>query len=1086
MRLERISISRPGSDFHVELSDFRPGFNIVYGTNGAGKSTTWNFLRDSLFQENERRPTFDTAQGDLELAGPEGRAQVSWKPGQTVEEGLTTDAATHDGERALTQAVRRFRDPLARTLFFSCMRDQADLQRMLEAARRDGIELDSKSMETKSGKWTLKNQLCPQDRSHEIRDEEARIERLQRELNALESEHEASSRSRLAEIERAELELRQAKSVIESCSEELLRIQGELKAAELAEQQLREENCHRTSARLGQLIDAMSEHEENYQRLQRAEEVRKDLEEEAARLKAAHLPGLPNQLLQAETQLLDSLHRDVSQILGGSTPCPQCGQHHLQPCDTHWQNLRNTVQQHTAQLSEWSQSHCLSHCQCDVNSLRNDNQRSLEGLDLWIAQLEERRSALAGLWKTQPETDGCPQTTIRLCGCSKHEEARQRLMVFANRFLDEAAQREIANWIEDSATGLIDAERFEELKLRQKELLKLKVIAEQDYNRLFEILKGLQAADLQEEFERRRSELLQKIQHHQLQLEKLRQEIQALRNVDEVVTRLRLLETRGMLSSVLTQTSIHLCRHSHAKWRCVRINSDSRKLEALSSDAIWHPWDNLSCGNQQFISTMLRLVIAREYRQQGFGFALMLDDVLADHDYEQQQSAIRILRQYAEDGQQIVYLTCHQHVANACVAEGAHLQQIVKPGAAPFVPERPAAVLDRPISEFRKVTPPPVKQERPVPVSPPKPVVTPDPVRAISITEFGLEPTSAVATLPQVGRKRAVRLAGLNVRTIDNLLHVRSGVDQFCKKAGITPTRLRRWQSTARLLCCVPGLKASEARLLALCEIRDAESLAAIEDTVLLDRLEKLRTSNRKSARAYKNHRYGITNVRVWKRAVMHRRKYPGTRNGVSNRSMRLRTAGSSTVVHRAARARATRPESVRFSQEQRTASAVIDRPQVSTVVEKVAAPAELRFYLSRESPVVDAPSIGPKTAKRLNRVGIKTVRDLLKADVKKIANRLNLKHITPTVLEEWQQQAKLVCCIPQLRGHDAQILVACGIYDPDVLAHQNASALFQSVQPFSESPRGQRILRSGKAPDLEEVQDWIGWARCSRKIEAA
>ncbi|MCG6154857.1 DUF4332 domain-containing protein [Rubinisphaera margarita] len=1080
MRLERISISRPGSDFHVELSDFRPGFNIVYGTNGAGKSTTWNFLRDSLFQDNERRPTFDTAQGQVELTTPDGRAHIRWKPGQTVEDGLTVQSATHEGERNVAQSVKRFRDPLARALFFSCMRDQADLQRMLEAARRDGIELESKSMETKSGKWTLKNQLCPQDRSHEIREEEARIERLHRERNALESEHETRYGRRVTEIERAEQELRQAKSAIESCSEELLRIQGELKAAELAERQLREENCHRTSARLGQLVEAMSEHEENYQRLKRAQDVLKDLEEEATRIRAAHLPGLPNHLVEAETQLLDSLQRDVSQLLERATPCAQCGQHHLQPCDAHWQTLRNTVQQHTAQLSEWSQSHCASHCQCDVNSLKTSNENSREGLTLWIDQLEERRSALAGLWKTQSETDGCPTTKIRLCGCSKHEEARQRLMVFANRFLDEAAQTEIAAWIEDAATGLIDAERFEALKLRQKELLKLKLIAEQDYNRLFEILKGLRTADLQSEFEQRRTALMQKIQDHQLQLDKLRQEVQALRTVDEVVARLRLLESRGMLSPVLTQTSIHLCRHSHSKWRCVRINSDSRKLEALSSDAIWHPWDNLSCGNQQFISTMLRLVIAREYRQQGFGFALTLDDVLADHDYEQQQSAIRILRQYAEDGQQIVYLTCHQHVANACVSEGAHLQQIVKPGAAPFVPESPATVLSRPISEFRKVVSTPSEPERS------KPVVTNDPIRAISITEFELEPTSAVAVLPQVGRKRAVRLAGLNVRTIDDLLHVRSGVDQFCKKAGITPTRLRRWQSTARLLCCVPGLKASEARLLALCEIRDAESLAAIEDTVLLDRLNKLRTSNRKSARAYKNHRYGITNVRVWKRAVMHRRKYPGAGTGSSSRPVRFRTAGSTPVVHRSARARGSRPESVRFPREQRNTAAVMDRPVVSSTTAAVAAPVELRFYLSRESAIVDAPSIGPKTAKRLNRVGIKTVRDFLKADLKKIASRLNLKHITPTVLEEWQQQAKLVCCIPQLRGHDAQILVACGIVDPDVLAHQNAEALFQSVQPFSESPRGQRILRSGKAPDLQEVQDWIGWARCSRKIEAA
>jgi hypothetical protein len=45
---------------------------------------------------------------------------------------------------------------------------------------------------------------------------------------------------------------------------------------------------------------------------------------------------------------------------------------------------------------------------------------------------------------------------------------------------------------------------------------------------------------------------------------------------------------------------------------------------------------------------------------------------------------------------------------------------------------------------------------------------------------------------------------------------------------------------------------------------------------------------------------------------------------------------------------------------------------------------------------------------------------------------------------------------------------------------------LFAIINPFSESPKGQRILRSGREPDLAEVTDWIRWAQEMRSLHAA
>jgi len=148
--------------------------------------------------------------------------------------------------------------------------------------------------------------------------------------------------------------------------------------------------------------------------------------------------------------------------------------------------------------------------------------------------------------------------------------------------------------------------------------------------------------------------------------------------------------------------------------------------------------------------------------------------------------------------------------------------------------------------------------------------------------------------------------------------------------------------------------------------------------------------------------------------------------------------------------------------------------------------PGELKFYLEPSSPVVDAPSIGPKTARRLSKIKVKTVADLLALDPAEASAKIGQRYITPEVITAWQDQARLVCQIPQIRGHDAALLVACGWNEPEAIANADPKEVFSIVKPFVESSEGQRIIRKGKKPDLAEVSDWIDWARHSRPLRAA
>ena len=161
--------------------------------------------------------------------------------------------------------------------------------------------------------------------------------------------------------------------------------------------------------------------------------------------------------------------------------------------------------------------------------------------------------------------------------------------------------------------------------------------------------------------------------------------------------------------------------------------------------------------------------------------------------------------------------------------------------------------------------------------------------------------------------------------------------------------------------------------------------------------------------------------------------------------------------------------------QSERTNSEIEPKEKKQTA--QAASPAT-RFYLRKEDPIVDAPSIGPKTASRFRKIGLHRVEDFLNAVPEEVASRLNTRWITSELVTAWQQQTLLMCTVPGLRCHDAQILSGVGIETKLDLAEMNAEDLLPLVNEFVSSSEGIRILRNSKPPDLEEVSQWIANAR--------
>ena len=136
------------------------------------------------------------------------------------------------------------------------------------------------------------------------------------------------------------------------------------------------------------------------------------------------------------------------------------------------------------------------------------------------------------------------------------------------------------------------------------------------------------------------------------------------------------------------------------------------------------------------------------------------------------------------------------------------------------------------------------------------------------------------------------------------------------------------------------------------------------------------------------------------------------------------------------------------------------------------------RHHLSESSPLEDAHSIGPKTAKRFADVGIDTVGQFLAADAGLLAASLNVSHIRADDIGAWQQQAQLGCDVPGLRGGHTQMLVASGCQTREALAAADPATLHRDIARLHADPKAHERLRLGEAPAIETVTGWVESAR--------
>lgn len=588
-----------------------------------------------------------------------------------------------------------------------------------------------------------------------------------------------------------------------------------------------------------------------------------------------------------------------------------------------------------------------------------------------------------------------------------------------------------------------------------------------------------------------------------------------------------------------------------------------------------HPVPPSQSSERQLVELAIRMAIIESASHRVGRLPLILDDALDGFHGQTLDHLVRVLIEFARDGQQILLMTSESEVAQRVrvhhgwvaqlreqiasdVREEAYTyQQAVPLAPAPYVRPwvQPAAYTDlysnlaevnaqlasvaSDASPFRVTTAHvPVTYRAPEYVAP----VAYTPVATNIAAKFFLADRSQIEDAPgmsfSAGHPTPLgqRLRALGFHTVGQLLE--ADPRWIADHVGLpeaTSDAIATRQAEARLMCTVPQLRAFDARVLAGCGIEHPQTLAEMHPGRLLKKVEHFLTTSKGQEILRSGSNYELSRITTWiasaRRSLTNRERGTDSLGGRyrARSAQRYRVVEDSsdrgTVRRRVRRdgdrrrdssfepaaareiftapAQAFTAESFEQSTSRQARSNRDSTPTRSNSSEIAAKSSStnratsvsstqststitLKFYLDLGSPVVDAPSIGPKMAERLQAQGIHTVDELLHANAQSVASILADKRIDSEVVLEWQRQATLVCSVPNLRGHDAQMLVAVGIYTAEQLASANAKSLHQAVATFASSKAGQRVLRGAEGADLQEVQHWIAWAQQSRNLRAA
>ncbi|MBX3441941.1 MAG: DUF4332 domain-containing protein [Planctomyces sp.] len=1130
MKITDLAVDRFGNLSRLSVENLTSGLNVIAGPDGAGKSTLLEFLRGVFCGFAEARRLQLLSVGGPGPAG--GSVGVAWGSRRLSvirhnrsDEHETLAINVREGRPEDAQALRKHLEALdperIRVLFTSATSDVAGVAGLVRLALQDGIDLttirgeDARLRDRLEELRTRRRDLLHHpDRSGRL--SELVLLRAQRHR-----ERDAVARDRQARLAELAVRRRGSADAVAAADRQVRQRHEEWQAVVTDLRAVEDRLWGRTQRTVidvayvqespaTQPACQLDDVAEIDRQLGHIREVLKDLAESRRQVSLAAIDVLGSGVLSADDSVrrqrdgLRIMEQQIQaldatlQLAAGSRANGGCG------CSAIAERGGSAVSELRRQIELACQELSRGQVALENNELTAER----EALDRCEGELQARYARLFRLREERLSASANPGWSRlthpaaferRHCECAEHTSTtRSSTPAVATRQITKARVHEAST----ARPG--DAQRAQELRTSAADLYGQWQAAATLRNRLE--IEWLRLG-------RERSQLLddQTLAEQEQLLNSAEAELEAAQS-----TWLSLMNTEAALAEEQEQTRLEqpsrvLAEASRilgelTQGRRTTLRLDAARCELMlrgPADEAFEPRE-LSRGTLAQAVLAFRIALVDEYSRRGLDFPILLDDVLVDCDEFRLQAAADVLAAAVERGRQVVVLTCQEHLIDLLKARGAETFALASSGTAnsrpatpePEIPDAQSTAVEAVSADSAVSAAPPI-----TPKPPESPVTAAsEESRTINMAPDGeclLNLDSPIEGVPSLNERLADALHLSGIRTIRELLKTNGrGLTEALGGLCQGPADLTTWQSEAHLLCCVPGLAARDAQLLVACGILTPSDLANSRADVLHQRIQRFRGSAPQVWHPWVQKRLTWpveSEVSVWiegggRARPLHRpmpataviASAPETATDEPDDPTPPRSGGGPDAgrsPRRRSRNRAPRATKTDFARLRP------GRERADSLPEGDAA---FRFYLTFDSPIVDAPSIGPRTVQLLHRAGVATVGHLLAQSADDIAVRIGDRRIGSDVILQWQRQARLMCSVPGLRGHDSQLLVACDLLTAADIAARNAESLLAVVGGFAESKEGQRILRSSSPPDADEVAGWIRAATSVQDRRAA
>ena len=1075
MQIAKLHIDRFGAWSDLVLGPFSSGVNVYWGQERPHRAALMEFVRGVLFgfggatASDRSRPEDRDLGGSLALNVPSGLLIVHRHDGSDQHERLIVEGDRGpllNGQR-LESLIDGVQPTVFERVYVADFHQRPNTSGLIDAAVQQGLPIigghgDAARLEPLRQRLDqhrrLLGQLGKGDLS--LNGLLERRRRLRLEIEALRATVQQQTdrddqRRRDLQVEMVELQ------------QHVDRLQTELQDLD-AESAARREERQRKAAEIERMrfdrqqhvVDQRQRLAETDAQLERWRQVLRDVQLRRERLPmdqeigplADQGPVDPRQALRQLEEQVEQLHALVLPTASDDDPS-SCACQQMRP---QWvaslQAMREGIYRLCNQLNVWEASARRSETNSESSQMQRceaELRQAIQGLTLrrqrWAAEL----AALA------PAGPALHASHADLCRCAGHPDLAD---------WDETLDASVAG-LDDELLSVLDTE-LDRLEDQRHELSTHIDDVERKLDEMRARLENGSDCDdddaLRQELHAKQDEL-QRIERQICDGEKYRD---THSHVAQMEDEIRSLEAASEPGQILRQAGDLLRRMSLDELQRFVVTPE-HSVWVLNRSGVRLALNELKAGQQDQVHLSLCLAIVAALGRRGTRLPLLLHDVLLRHDGPRAEAMAATLTDFARGGHQVLLLLGSGAAAQPFRARSIPVRQLPNPREIPlgFVATHSQSISDQQrrelnhqlnaIAEEAAQSPPAVSypafnaEEFPgeltdrVRVSRSR---EPDEAEPPEGSEFFLQESSPIHEAPSVDAATAERLRRIGVLYVRDLLRIDiDDAAQRLRHAGITANMLRNWRAEALLVCRVARLRPYDARILVACGIMTPQQLNRMDIPELRRRVERFSATSTGQVLLRSGNRDELKRLIDWIQAS---RRQPSTN---SQRNGRHHPSNDAAVLLK------------------------MDSPEET-----------LRFHLAKSDPVERAPSIGPRTAERLEALGICTVADLLNVDPDETARRLRHRRIQSQTIRRWQQQAILVCRIPELRGHDAQILVACGIEDPQRLAAEDAHQLWRRVQPLVASPEGQRMLRGSTPPDLQEIRGWIASAAQARPLRAA